>query len=136
MIDTVSEDTIEVVNATSTNVPYSVSEWKVSQLTEAANSTVMAPRAEEGVFSIEINIKEFDDHKKEILSIAANALIKATRFGVREDAKNEAMSHIGIEKRWPIGQLGDMAYGRVSGIFEMPRREWKVNIKHSDFLKR
>lgn len=37
-------------------------------------------------------------------------MIKASRFWVREDATNADYSHIDLNKRRPIAQLGEMAY--------------------------
>jgi flavin reductase (DIM6/NTAB) family NADH-FMN oxidoreductase RutF len=92
---------------------------------------------EESVFSIEgkvVDIKEFRDHSKDGMSVAANVLIKATRFWVREDATNEEVNHIDLEKLRPVGQLGGMSYGRVSETFEVPRRRWKDEVGASGLL--
>jgi flavin reductase (DIM6/NTAB) family NADH-FMN oxidoreductase RutF len=138
VINTVSENMIEAVNATSIDAPYGVSEWDISGLTEAPSSTVKASRVKESVFSIEgrvVDIKEFKDHEKEGMSVAANVLIKATRFWVREDATNSEVSHIDIEKLRPVGQLGGMSYTRVSETFELPRRRWTDEVDQNKVLK-
>jgi flavin reductase (DIM6/NTAB) family NADH-FMN oxidoreductase RutF len=137
VINSVSENMIEAVNATSIDAPYGVSEWAVAGLTEAPSSTVKASRVKESVFSIEgqvVDIKEFRDHEKEGMSVAANVLIKASRFWVREDATNKDVSHIDIEKLRPVGQLGGMMYARVSETFEVPRRRWKDEVAGSEVL--
>jgi flavin reductase (DIM6/NTAB) family NADH-FMN oxidoreductase RutF len=139
VINTVSEDMIEAVNATSIDAPFGVSEWHVSGLTEAPTSTVRAPRVKESVFSIEgkvVDIKEFRDREKEGLSVAANVLIKASRFWVREDATNDEVNHINLEKLRPVGQLGGMSYTRVSETFEVPRRTWEDEVQKSEVLER
>lgn len=137
VINTVSESMIEAVNATSIDAPEGVSEWDLSGLTEAGTSTVVASRVQESVFSIEgkvVDIKEFRDHGKGGLSVAANVLIKATRFWVREDATNDGVSHIELDKLRPVGQLGGMAYGRVAETFEIPRRRWEDEVEGSELL--
>jgi flavin reductase (DIM6/NTAB) family NADH-FMN oxidoreductase RutF len=137
VINTVSENMIEAVNATSIDAPYGVSEWDVSGLHEAPSSTVQAPRVQESVFAVEgkvVDIKEFKDHQRDGKSVASMVLIKATRFWVREDATNEDVSHIDLEKLRPVGQLGGMAYGRITETFDLPRRKWKDEVSESKLL--
>lgn len=117
VINTVSEDMIEAVNATSLDPPYGVSEWEVSGLHEAPTTTVRPNRVQESVMSIEgkvADIKEFSDHQKGGMSVAGLVLIKATRFWVREDATNDDVSNIQLDKLRPIAQLGGMSYGRIT----------------------
>lgn len=126
VINTVSENMIEAVNATSIDAPYGVSEWDISGLHEAPASTVRPSRVQESVFSVEgkvIDIKEFE-HGQQGMSIASLVLVKATRFWVREDATNTDISHIDIEKLRPIAQLGGISYGRITSTFELPRKRW------------
>lgn len=137
VINTVSENMIEAVNSTSIDAPYGVSEWDVSGLHEAPSSTVKASRVAESVFNIEgkvIDIKEFEDHQKPGMSIAATVLIKATRFWVKEGTANEDYSHIDLEKLRPVGQLGGMSYGRITSTFEQPRKKWSDEAPKSEIL--
>ncbi|CAM1507746.1 Fc.00g045940.m01.CDS01 [Cosmosporella sp. VM-42] len=137
VINTVSENMIEAVNASSIDAPYGVSEWEVSGLTEAPTTTVKPSRVQESVFSIEgkvMDIKEFEDHTKPGMSVASLVLIKASRFWVREDAANEDFSHIDLEKLRPLGQLGGMSYGRITSTFEMPRRRWQDEQPNNELL--
>ena len=127
VINTVSESMIEAVNATSIDAPYGVSEWEVSGLNEAPTTTVTPSRVQESVLSIEgkvVDIKEFNDHQKDGMSVAGMVLIKATRFWVREDAVNDEGSHIDLEKLRPVAQLGGISYGRITSTFELPRQRW------------
>ncbi|KAF7164543.1 hypothetical protein CNMCM5623_009040 [Aspergillus felis] len=137
VINTVSENMIEAVNATSIDAPYGVSEWEVSGLHEAPTTTVAPSRVRESVFSIEgkvVDIKEFEDHVKPGMSIASLVLIKATRFWVQDDAVNAEGSHIDLDKLRPLGQLGGILYGRVSSTFEQPRRRWDDERPKSQLL--
>ncbi|KAI1877729.1 hypothetical protein JX265_003737 [Neoarthrinium moseri] len=137
VINTVSENMIEAVNATSIDAPYGVSEWDISGLHEAPTSTVRPSRVRESVFSVEgkvVDIKEFNDHAREGMSIASLVLIKATRFWVREDATNADVSHIDLNKLRPIAQLGGMAYGRISSTFDLPRPRWNDEQPKSEHL--
>jgi flavin reductase (DIM6/NTAB) family NADH-FMN oxidoreductase RutF len=137
VINTVSENMIEAVNASSIDAPYGVSEWDVSGLHEAPSSTVKPARVAESVFNIEgkvIDIKEFTDHQNPGMSIAANVLIKATRFWVKEGTANEDYSHIDLEKLRPVGQLGGISYGRIVSTFEHPRKKWGDEVSKSEIL--
>jgi flavin reductase (DIM6/NTAB) family NADH-FMN oxidoreductase RutF len=137
VINTVSENMIEAVNASSIDAPYGVSEWDVSGLHEAPSSTVKPSRVAESVFNIEgkvVDIKEFTDHQNPGMSIAANVLIKATRFWVKEGTANEDYSHIDLEKLRPVGQLGGISYGRIVSTFEHPRKKWSDEVPKSEIL--
>jgi flavin reductase (DIM6/NTAB) family NADH-FMN oxidoreductase RutF len=138
VINTVSENMIESVNATSLDAPYGVSEWNLSGLHEAQSTTVKPSRVRESVFSIEgevIDIKEFTEFAKPGMAPNSVVFIKATRFWVREDAANEDYSHIDLDKLRPLAQLGGMAYGRITSTFDVPRKTWREESSKSDFLK-
>lgn len=138
VINTVSENMIEAVNATSIDAPYGVSEWDISGLHEAPSTTVKPSRVAESIFNIEgkvIDIKEFtDDEQQDGTVIAANALIKATRFWVKEGTADAEYSHIDLDKFRPIGQLGGVSYGRIVSTFERPRRRWDEEVTKSELL--
>lgn len=137
VINTVSENMIEAVNASSIDAPYGVSEWEVSGLHEAPSTTVKPARVAESVFNIEgkvIDIKEFADHQKPGMSLAATVLIKATRFWVKEGTADAEYSHIDLEKLRPVGQLGGVSYGRVVSTFERPRGRWSDEVPKSELL--
>lgn len=139
VINTVSETMIEAVNATSIDAPYGVSEWDVSGLHEAPSTTVKPSRVRESVFSIEgkvVDVKEFNDHQREGMSVAGLVLVEATRFWVREDATNADVSHIHLDKLRPIAQLGGISYGRITSTFELPRNRWSDEQPKSDLLTR
>lgn len=137
VINTVSENMIEAVNASSIDAPYGVSEWDVSGLHEAPSTTVKPSRVAESVFNIEgkvIDIKEFTDHQQPGMSLAATVLIKATRFWVKEGTADEEYSHIDLEKLRPVGQLGGVSYGRIVSTFERPRSKWDNEVPKSELL--
>ncbi|OGE49350.1 hypothetical protein PENARI_c022G03255 [Penicillium arizonense] len=137
VINTVSENMIEAVNATAIDAPYGVSEWEVSGLHEAPSTTVKPSRVKESVFNIEgkvIDIKEFTDHQAPGMSLAATVLIKATRFWVKEGTADADYSHIDLDKLRPIGQLGGVSYGRVTSTFERPRSKWDGEVLKNELL--
>ncbi|KAI1059019.1 hypothetical protein LB507_003902 [Fusarium sp. FIESC RH6] len=136
VINTVSENMIEAVNASSIDAPYGVSEWDITGLTEGETTTVKPPRVKESVLSIEgkvVDIKEFEGHRPG-MSGSAIFLVEATRLWVREDAANEDFSHIELDKLRPIGQLGGMAYGRITSTFDLPRTRWVDERPKSELL--
>ncbi|KAJ5650454.1 uncharacterized protein N7484_004177 [Penicillium longicatenatum] len=139
VINTVSENMIEAVNATSIDAPYGISEWEVSGLHEAPSTTVKPSRVAESVLSVEgkvLDIKEFTDHQRPGMSIAATVLIKATRFWVKEGTADADLSHIDLDKLRPVAQLGGVSYGRVVSTFERPRSKWAVELPKSELLTR
>ncbi|CEI41077.1 hypothetical protein FVEN_g1391 [Fusarium venenatum] len=136
VINTVSENMIEAVNASSIDTPYGISEWDITGLTEGETATVKPSRVKESVLSIEgrvVDIKEFEGHKPG-MSGSAIFLVEATRLWVQEDAANEDFSHIDLDKLRPIAQLGGMSYGRVTSTFELPRTRWVDEQPKSEFL--
>ncbi|GKT55932.1 nitrilotriacetate monooxygenase component B [Colletotrichum tofieldiae] len=138
VINTVSEDMIEAVNATSIDAPHGLSEWDISGLHEASTTTVKPSRVQESVFSIEAkvaDIKELSDHGNHGKSAAGMVLLKATRFWVREDAVDSGGSHIQLDRLRPIGQLGGRSYGRITSTFEVPRRRWQDEEPKSELLQ-
>ncbi|KAF9698465.1 hypothetical protein EKO04_003709 [Ascochyta lentis] len=136
VINSVSEDMIEGVSAASLDPPRGVEEWGITGFTEEATTTVKPGRVGESVFSVEgrvVDVKEFEHTGG--LSTAATVLIQATRFWVRADAANEERSLVDLEKLRPVGQLGGMAYARVSEIFEVPRKRWADEVEKSRLLR-
>ncbi|KAL2833301.1 hypothetical protein BDW59DRAFT_180074 [Aspergillus cavernicola] len=136
VINTVSENMIEAVNATSIDAPYGVSEWEISGLNKAPSSTVRPARVRESVFSIEgkvIEIKEFEAHTPG-MSVGGVVLIKATRFWVQEGAADEGFSNIDLEKLRPVAQLGGVSYGRILSTYERPRKRWEEEVSKSEVL--
>ena len=136
VINTVSENMIEAVNASSIDAPYGVSEWDITGLTEGEKTTVKPSRVKESVLSIEgkvVDIKEFEGHRPG-MSGSAIFLVEATRLWVWEDAANEDFSHIELDKLRPIGQLGGMAYGRITSTFDLPRTRWVDERPKSELL--
>lgn len=137
VINTVSENMIEAVNATSIDAPYGLSEWDVSGLHEVPASTVKPSRVREPVFSVEgkvVDIKEFDDHRQPGMRVTAVVLIKATRFWVQEGAADADFSHIELDKLRPLCQLGGISYGRITSTFEQPRKRWEDEASKSELL--
>ncbi|KAI5196062.1 hypothetical protein E4T39_07955 [Aureobasidium subglaciale] len=134
VLNIVSEDMIEAVNATSVDAPYGVSEWKVSGLTKADSTTVKPPRVKESVMSIEGRLTEIVNYKTSRPSVGPHgslAIIEATRFWVQENAIDEKRSQVDLEVLRPIGQLGGVSYARMTETFELPRTNWATAVEKS-----
>lgn len=132
VLNTVSEHMIQAVNATSVDAPHGASEWSLSGLHQAPSLTVKPARVEEAVFSIEVKllkIVEYDTRLPGVSPHGCLVLLEATRFWVREDALNREGSHIDLDKLRPVGQLGGMAYARMTDTFDLPRTDWASTLE-------
>ncbi|KAL4929551.1 flavin reductase family protein [Aspergillus undulatus] len=137
VINSVSEDMIEAVNATFIDAPYDLSEWDISGLTKKPSATVRPARVAESVFCVEgkaLEIMEFGAHS-EGMSIGGVVLVKASRFWVKEGVVDDELSHIELEKLRPVAQLGGISYGRITEVFERPRMRWDGEVKKSEVLR-
>ena len=127
VISVVTEHMIEAVNATSIDVPHSMSEWELAGLKSATSSSVRPERVRDAIFSVEgklLEMKQLDyhgHHAREGQRSGALALIEAVRFWVREDAINETRDDIDLGVLRPLVQLGGISYARVRETFELPR---------------
>ncbi|KAL4957870.1 flavoprotein oxygenase [Aspergillus filifer] len=124
-INTVSENMIKAMNASSMDAPFGVSEWDISGLTKAPSKTVRPARVAESVFSIKGKVLEMKDFKahSEGMSVGGVVLIKAR------------LSHIDLEKLRPVAQLGGIGYGRITEVFERPRTRWVDEVGKSEKLQ-
>lgn len=139
VLNTVSENMIQAVNATSIDAPHGFSEWPLSGLTKAPSTTVEPARVEEAVFSIEtklLKIVDFDTSNPSLNSHGCLALLEATRFWVREDAIDKQRKHIDLERLRPVGQLGGIAYARITDTFDLPRTNWARATRETPELMR
>lgn len=136
VVNTVSEDMIEAVNAVAVDAPHGVSEWDISGLHEAETSVVRAARVRESVFSAEAEVVDVKvlGGEKEGMSSAGVVMLRAVRFWVRDDATDEEVKSVDLDVLRPIAQLGGMAYGRIKETFELPRRRWVDEVGKSDKL--
>ncbi|CAD0100442.1 unnamed protein product [Aureobasidium mustum] len=137
VLNTVSENMIEAVNATSIDAPPDASERLLSGLTKAPSTTLKPARVMEAVFSIETKLLQLvglDTSKPRVGSHGCLALLEATRFWVRDDAINEQRKHIDLEKLRPVGQLGGVAYARITDPFDLPRTSWARATKETPEL--
>ncbi|KAG9857899.1 hypothetical protein KCU98_g724, partial [Aureobasidium melanogenum] len=83
VLNGVSENMIEAVNATSVDAPHGVSEWALSDSTKAPSTTVKPARVKEAVFSIEtklLKIVDSDASQPSVDSHGCLVLLEATRF--------------------------------------------------------
>lgn len=132
VINTVSENMIEAVNATSIDVPDGISEWSISGLHQVPSTTVKPPRVKESVFSIECKLLRVIDFDTSVPSKGPHgrlAIVEGTRFWVREDAIDDKESQIDLEILRPVGQLGGISYARITDTFELARSSYKKEVE-------
>ncbi|KAK6001645.1 hypothetical protein QM012_002135 [Aureobasidium pullulans] len=137
VLNTVPEDMIEAVNAISVEAPHDLSEWALSGLTKAPSTTIKPAHVKKAVFSIEtklLKIIEYDTSKPGGRPHECLAPLEATRFWVREDAIDEQRKHIELKKLRPVGQLGGIAYARITDTFDLPRTNWARATKETPEL--
>lgn len=128
VLNIVSEHMIDAVNATSLDAPYGLSEWDISGLHQKPSATVKPARVHESTFSIEAKLIEMVDYKTSARPSGPHgklAIIEGTRFWVREDALDAEQRKIDLEVLRPVGQLGGIAYSRITDTFELARSNWK-----------
>jgi flavin reductase (DIM6/NTAB) family NADH-FMN oxidoreductase RutF len=124
VISVVSEHMIEAVNGSSLELPREVSEWGLSGFEAAESSTVKPWRVKDSIFSVEgklLEMKELDYGKAPGTPCGALAIVKGTRFWVREDALDEKKDSVRLNVMRPLVQLGGISYGRIGSTFELPR---------------
>lgn len=126
VINILSDHFVEAANATSLDVPYGTSEWKLSGLTPKESTTVAPKRVQEAIFSIEGKLLEmknldFHGHAERCKPAGALAIIEAKRFWAREDAIDKAQENVDLKVLRPLVQLGGISYARVRETFELPR---------------
>lgn len=134
VISVVSEHMIEAVNGSSLELPKQFSEWGLSGLESAESTTVAPRRVKDAVFSMEGKLLEMKPlnygHHADGEPHGALAIIQGTRFWVRNDAINEELDHVALEKLRPLVQLGGISYGRISNTFELPRPSLDAELKN------
>lgn len=132
VISVVSEHMIEGVNGSSLELPRGVSEWALSGFERAQSTTVRPGRVRDAVFSVEgrlLEMKELDYGKVPGAPCGALAIIKGTRFWVRDDAVDEKGEVVDLDKLRPLLQLGGISYGRIGSTFELPRPGLEAELK-------
>lgn len=135
VISVVSEHMIEAVNGSSLELSREVSEWGLSGFESAPSSTVKPRRVKDAIFSVEgklLEMKELDYGKSPGTPHGALAIIKGTRFWVRDDAINEKRDFVDLDKLRPLLQLGGISYGRINSTFELPRPGLEAELKNEE----
>lgn len=133
VINMVTEDMVEAVNACSIDAPYAVSEFELTGLTPQECEVVRCPRVKESVFSIEgrlVSTREFESKNPDTpgKKTGVLVLIEGVRFWVREDAVNEERSLLDPAVMKPVGRLGGIGYVRLTEGFEIAKPVMKNEI--------
>jgi flavin reductase (DIM6/NTAB) family NADH-FMN oxidoreductase RutF len=119
VINTVSEWIVEPMNQCSAEYPFGVDEMKKVGLTPLASLKVHPLRVQESPIQFECELyktMEIGDGSEGSSTIVVGKIVC-----VHVAEKVYDNGKIKIEELHPISRLGGMSYGRVDGVFEIPR---------------
>ena len=119
VVNIVSENLAEQMNATSPRFPPEVDEFQVAKLTPAPSRMVQAPRLLESPVSLECKVMQIIELSKRP---EANSLVlgQVVFFHV-SDAVLDDRGRIDPLKLRAIGRMGGTAYCRTTDVFHMTR---------------
>jgi flavin reductase (DIM6/NTAB) family NADH-FMN oxidoreductase RutF len=119
VVNIVSEELAQAMNATATNYPPEIDEFEVAGLAAAPCVTVRAPRVAEAPVSLECKLFTLvpvgQGPGSATLVVGVVQMIHA-----RDDIINDR-NHVDIMKMRPIARLAGSGYAYVHETFEMPR---------------
>jgi flavin reductase (DIM6/NTAB) family NADH-FMN oxidoreductase RutF len=119
VINTVSDWIVGPMNHCSADYPYGVDEMEKVGLTPVASQKVRPPRVQESPIQFECelyNTMEVGDGSEGSSTIVVGKIVC-----VHVSERVYDNGKIKIEELQPISRLGGLSYGRVSGVFEIPR---------------
>jgi len=121
VVNIVSEDFAEKMNATSAEAPPEIDEFLLAGLTPLASDLVKPPRVAESRIHLECRLRQLvsvSDKPGGGALILGNVL----RFHIREDLLDGFK--IDPDRLKAIGRMGGLAYCRTRDRFDMPRPTW------------
>ena len=122
VVNIVSEDFAEKMNATSAEVPPEIDEFLLAGLTPLASDLVKPPRVAESRIHLECRLRQLvpiSDKPGGGTLILGDVL----RFHVQEDLFLDF--RIDPDKLQAIGRMGGPTYCRTRDRFNMPRPKWE-----------
>ena len=122
VVNIVSEDFAEKMNATSAEVPPEIDEFLLAGLTPLASELVKPPRVAESRIHLECRLRQLvrvSDKPGGGTLILGDVL----RFHVQDDLFHDF--RIDPDKLKAIGRMGGPIYCRTSDRFNMPRPKWE-----------
>jgi flavin reductase (DIM6/NTAB) family NADH-FMN oxidoreductase RutF len=121
VVNIVSEDLAEKMNAASAEAPPEIDEFVLTGLTPLSSELVKPPRVAESRIHLECRLRQVvrvSDRPGGGNLILGDVL----RFHIREDLLNG--HKIDPDKLMAIGRMGGLAYCRTRERFNMPRPQW------------
>ena len=127
VVNIVTEAVAEAMNLSSAAAPFGVSEFDFAGVTQAASTTVSAPRLLERPINFECRFLD-------LYRIGSNSVIfgRITHIQVRDDVLLSDFK-IDARKLRPIGRLAGSSYTRVRDLFDLERPAYsKVATSQAD----
>ena len=126
VVNVVSEDFGEQMNATAVDVPPDVDEFELSGLTPVPSKVVTPPRVKEARISMECKLYQIVEIGRETLS-GAFVMGEIVQFHLDDDIVDNF--RIDASKVNTIGRMGGVAYTRTTDRFEMDRPDLEAVMK-------
>lgn len=119
VINAVTEEMVEAMNITATELPPEVNEFERAGLTPAPSVCVAPPRVGESKVSFECNLVDIVEFGKHVGS-GSLVLGEAVHVHLQDEIVYDG-DKIDLFKYKPVGRLAGSAYCRVTDIFELVR---------------
>jgi len=119
VVNIVSESMVEPMNQCSAEYPYGVDEMAKVGLTPVPSLKVKPARVGESLIQFECEtyqIVEVGEAK-----LGASSLVIARVVQVHVNERVYSKGRILIDELKPLARLGGLSYGKVSGVFDLPR---------------
>ena len=118
VVNVVSEDFVEQMNATAVDVPPEVDEFELSGLTPAPSKIVRPPRVAEARVSMECRLLQVVEIGRETLS-GAFVMGEVVQFHIDDDIFDDY--RLDADKLNTVGRMGGMSYTRTRDRFDLDR---------------
>jgi len=126
VVNVVSEDIAEQMNATAVDVPPEVDEFELAGLTPLPCNVVKAPRVKEARISMECKLVQVVELGKEKLS-GAFVMGEIVQFHIDDDIFDNY--RIDPDKLNTVGRMGGVTYTRTTDRFDLPRPDLQEVMK-------
>lgn len=118
VVNVVSEDIAERMNATAVDVPPEIDEFELAGLTPLPCNVVSAPRVKEARISMECKLVQVVELSKEKLS-GAFVMGEIVQFHIDDDIFDNF--RIDPDKLKTVGRMGGVSYTRTTDRFDLQR---------------
>ena len=118
VVNVVSEEFVEQMNATAVDVPPEVDEFELSGLTPAPSKVVKPPRVAEAHVSMECRLFKVVEIARETLS-GAFVMGEVVQFHIDDEVVDDF--RLDPDKLNTVGRMGGVSYTRTRDRFELDR---------------